>query len=134
MFSRLTRRIDRIIPFDFVIEHMPGAKIGLADYLSRHHVGDATRVSLYDNTFTVVKLQSITNSLGYNNTTKGTIKTSKRSVVSAKDIQIGNDKPNSPSEEGVKTRDIRLTIQKPVKHIIDCNDRKGAKIVKSITE
>ena len=31
MFSRLTRWIDRIIPFDFLIEHMPGAKIGLAD-------------------------------------------------------------------------------------------------------
>ena len=44
---------------------MPGAKIGLADYLSRHPVGQATRVSLYDNTFTVAKLQSITNSLGY---------------------------------------------------------------------
>ena len=81
MFSRLTRRIDRIIPFDFVIEHMPGAKIGLADYLSRHPVGDATRISLYDNTFTVVKLQSITNSLGYINTTKGTIKASRRSIV-----------------------------------------------------
>ena len=39
MFSRLTRWIDRIIPFDFVIEHMPGAKIGLADYLSRPPVG-----------------------------------------------------------------------------------------------
>ena len=27
MFSRLTRWIDRIIPFDFVIEHMPGLKL-----------------------------------------------------------------------------------------------------------
>ena len=32
MFSRLTRRIDQIIPFDFVIEQMPGVEIGLADY------------------------------------------------------------------------------------------------------
>ena len=31
IFSRLTRWIDRKIPFGFVIEHMPGAKIGLAD-------------------------------------------------------------------------------------------------------
>ena len=44
MFSRLNRWIDQIIPFDFVIEHMTGAKIGLADYLSRHLVGEATRV------------------------------------------------------------------------------------------
>ena len=67
---------------------MPGAKIGLADYLSRHPVGEATRVILYDNTFTVAKLQSITNSLGYINTTKGTMKASRRSVVSAKDIKL----------------------------------------------
>ena len=133
MISRLTRWVDQITPFDFVIEHMPGAKNGLADYLSRHPVGEASRVSLYDNTFTVAKLQSITNSLGYINTTKGTIKASRRSVVSAKDIQIGNDRLISPSEEGVKTRDIRLTNQKPVKRIIECNDRKGAKLVKSIT-
>ena len=134
MFSRLTRWIDRIIPFDFVIEHMPGAKIGLADYLSRHPVGEATRVSLYDNTFTVTKLQSITNSLGYINTNKGIIKASRKSVVSANDIQVGNDRVNSPSEEGVKTRDLRLTNQKPVKRIAECNDREGAKIYKSITE
>ena len=31
MFSRLTRSLDRLIPFDFRIEHKPGAKIGLAD-------------------------------------------------------------------------------------------------------
>ena len=134
MFSRLTRWIDRIIPFDFVIEHMPGAKIGLADYLSRHPVGEATRVSLYDNTFTVAKLLSITNSLGYINTNKGIIKAPKESIVSAKDIQVGNDRINSPSEEGVKTRDRRPTNQKPVKRIAKCNDREGAKIVKSITE
>ena len=91
MFSRLTRWIDRVIPFDFVIEHMPGAKIGLADYLSRHPVGEATRVSLYDNTFTVAKLHSITNSLGYINTNKGIIKAPKESIVSAKDIQVGNN-------------------------------------------
>ena len=134
MFSRLTRWIDRIIPFDFVIEHTPGAKIGLADYQSRHPVGEATRVSLFDNTFTVAKLQSITNSLGYINTNKRIIKAPKESIVSAKDIQVGNDRINFPSEEGVKTRDCRPTNQKPVKRIAECNDREGAKIVKSITE
>ena len=30
-FSRLTRWLDRLIPFDFQVEHKPGAKIGLAD-------------------------------------------------------------------------------------------------------
>ena len=45
MFSRLKRWIDRIIQFDFKIEHMPGAKIGLTDYLSRQPVGEASRAS-----------------------------------------------------------------------------------------
>ena len=113
---------------------MLGATIGLADYLLRHPVGEATRVSLHDNTFTVAKLQSITNSLGYIKTNKVIIKASRNSVVSANDIQVGNDRVNSPSEEGVKTRDIRLINQKPVKRIVECNDREGAKIVKSITD
>ena len=38
MFSRLTRLIDRTIPFDFKIEHR--AKRGLDDYLSRQPSGD----------------------------------------------------------------------------------------------
>ena len=31
--SRLTRWIDRLLPFDFNIEHIPGAKMGLVDYI-----------------------------------------------------------------------------------------------------
>ena len=52
MFSRLTRWLDRLIPFDFQIEHKLGAKIGLADYLSRHPCHEATPISTYDNMFT----------------------------------------------------------------------------------
>ena len=33
--SRLTRWLDRLLPFDFNIEHIPGAKMGLVDYISR---------------------------------------------------------------------------------------------------
>ena len=35
--SRLTRWIDRLLPFDFNIEHIPGTKMGLVDYISRQH-------------------------------------------------------------------------------------------------
>ena len=34
--SRLTRWVDRLLPFDFSVTHAPGRTIGLADYLSRH--------------------------------------------------------------------------------------------------
>ena len=32
--SRQTRWVDRLLPFDFIIEHIPGAKMGLVDYTS----------------------------------------------------------------------------------------------------
>ena len=32
---RLTRRVDRLLPFDFTIDHLPGSKMGLNDYISR---------------------------------------------------------------------------------------------------
>ena len=61
MFSRLTRWLDRLIPFDFQMEHKTGAKIGLAGYLSRHPRNEATPSSTYDNLFTVAKVNSIPN-------------------------------------------------------------------------
>ena len=34
--SRLTRWVDRLLPFEFKIVHAPGRTMGMADYLSRH--------------------------------------------------------------------------------------------------
>ena len=55
--SRLTRWVDRLLPFDFEIEHAPGRTMGLADYLSRYpsnQVGENVRAeSLWNNWFTV---------------------------------------------------------------------------------
>ena len=34
--SKLTRWVDRLLPFDFAIVHTPGRTLGMADYLSRH--------------------------------------------------------------------------------------------------
>ena len=65
MFSRLTRWLDRLFPFDFQYEHKPGAKIGLADYLSRHPCKEATPISTYDNMFTVAKINLIRTALGF---------------------------------------------------------------------
>ena len=65
MFSRLTRWLDRLIPFDFQVEHKPGAKIGLADYLSRHPTLEPQPVSTYDCMFTVAKIERIRSALGF---------------------------------------------------------------------
>ena len=67
MFSRLTRWLDRLIPFDFQVEHKPGAKIGLADYLSRHPCLNPQPISTYDSMFTVAKISRIRSALGFRN-------------------------------------------------------------------
>ena len=35
-FSRLTRWVDRLLPFEVEVTHVPGRTLGMADYLSRH--------------------------------------------------------------------------------------------------
>ena len=39
--SRLTRWVDRLLPFHFAVEHVPGKNMGFADYLSRNPSGNA---------------------------------------------------------------------------------------------
>ena len=70
LFSRLTRWQDILFPFDFVIEDKPGAKIGLADYLSRHPSEPPKPISQYDNLITVANLDSIRKLFGFTNNPK----------------------------------------------------------------
>ena len=37
-YSLLTRWVDRLLPFDFNIEHIPGAKMGMVNYISRNQI------------------------------------------------------------------------------------------------
>ena len=79
MFSRLTGWLDRLIPFDFQVEHKPGAKIGFADYLSRHLSSDAKPVSTFDSMLTVAKISLIRSALGFQkeNFSKGKLESPK---------------------------------------------------------
>ena len=49
--SRLTRWIDRLLPFDFNIEHVPGTRMGLVDYISRQPNQKAKSITQYDEEF-----------------------------------------------------------------------------------
>ena len=51
--SRLTRWIDRLIPFDFDIQHLAGSKMGLIDYISRHPVRKPQPPAYWDEHFVV---------------------------------------------------------------------------------
>ena len=57
--SRLARCVDRLLPYQFSIEHLPGAKMGLVDYISRNPYQPAKSVSKYDEEFVVATLSSI---------------------------------------------------------------------------
>ena len=57
--SRLTRWVDRLLPFDFTIDHLPGSKMGLVDYISRDPQQKAVNISAYDKQFIVAKLDVI---------------------------------------------------------------------------
>ena len=62
-FSRLTRWYDRLVPYDFKVDHRQGSKIGMADYLSRFPSAAAHVTSHYDESFTVAKIKMINGAL-----------------------------------------------------------------------
>ena len=57
--SRLTRWVERLLQFDFSIDHLPGSKKGLVDYISRNLQQKAVNISAYDEQFIVAKLDVI---------------------------------------------------------------------------
>ena len=61
--SRLTRWVDRLLPFQFDIEHLPGAKMGLVDYISRNPSQKAKKISTYEEEIIVAKLNLISKSI-----------------------------------------------------------------------
>ena len=56
---RLTRWVDRLLPFEFTIDHLLGSKMGLVDYISRDPQQKAVKIYTYDEQFIFVKLDVI---------------------------------------------------------------------------
>ena len=57
--SRLTRWIDRLLPFDFNIEHIPSTRMGLIDHISRQPNQRAKSITQYDEEFMVATISRI---------------------------------------------------------------------------
>ena len=101
--SRLTRWVDRLPPFHFSVEHIPGKNMGFADYLSRNLSGDPIPPSEEDKNFVItvideLKFTLIRNALAPNGATKATnqnadIKQVSNDVISSK--QNNNTAPNT---------------------------------------
>ena len=63
MHSRLTRWVNRLLPFDFKIKHIPRKEMGFTDLLSRLPSGKALPTSHYDSEFVVATVQKIVENL-----------------------------------------------------------------------
>ena len=61
--SRLSRWIDRLLPYNFTIEHMPGAKMGLVDYISKNPFARAKKISTFDEHFVVATISKFRDSM-----------------------------------------------------------------------
>ena len=55
MFCGLIGWLDKLILFYFQLEHKTGAKIGLAEFLSRNPDSEAKPISVKDSMFTLAK-------------------------------------------------------------------------------
>ena len=63
--SRLTRWADKLLPFDFTVEHLPGKDMGFVDYISRHPSGEPVPLSLDDEKFVIASVNQISTLLGF---------------------------------------------------------------------
>ena len=63
MPSRLTRWVNRLLPFKFEISHLPGKDMGFTDLLSRLPSGKALPISHYDDELVVASIDKILNIL-----------------------------------------------------------------------
>ena len=57
--SRLSRWVDRLLPFNLNIDHIPGEKMGFADYLSRNPSGKPSSESEDDQKFVINTIHEI---------------------------------------------------------------------------
>ena len=63
MHSRLTRWVNRLLPFNFKISHLPKKDMGFTDLLSRLPSGKALPISHYDDEFVVASIDKIQKTL-----------------------------------------------------------------------
>ena len=107
--SRLTRWVDRLLPFHFSVEHVPGKNMGFADYLNRNLTGEAIQPTDEDknlviNTIEEIKLFITRNSLSPNGASnsfspKGAINSTNQNT----DIELDKNYVINPKHTSNKT-------------------------------
>ena len=112
--SRLTRWVDRLLPFNFEVTHAPGRVLGFADYLSRHpsELKGATiqAEKLWNDWFTVNTVSKFNAISG--DTAKATKTPKEKILTRAKDsvLKVENEK-----ERKVQASDEKQDTRQPIK-------------------
>ena len=94
--SRLSRWIDRLLPYNFTIEHMPGAKMGLVDYISRNPYARAKKISTYGEHFVVATISKICDSMKHLITNKQTATEKFTSILTSNWPSLKLKRPFAP--------------------------------------
>ena len=61
--SRLTRWVDRLLPFNFTVKHLAGKDLGFTDLISKIPSGKTVPISHYDEEFVVPNIKKINKSI-----------------------------------------------------------------------
>ena len=114
--SRLTRWVDRLLPFEFEVVHVAGRTLGMADYLSRHpselEAASIKAETLWTEWFTVNSVISLSDFL-------------ENGELTSEQAEAANHENESNSinrvaktnlEQPIRTRDERNSRDKSKKH------------------
>ena len=132
MFSRVTRWLDRLIPFGFQVEHKTGAKIGLPDYLLRYPSSDAKLVSTYDSMFTVAKISLIRSAIVF--TKKPFSKGKLESPKATNNNRVCIISNRNQSFEGERICDGNWTNHRATNCISDRSTKFNGNLIETIVE
>ena len=114
--SKLTRWVDRLLPFKFEVVHVPGRTLGMADYLSRHptelHGATIKAETLWNEWFTVNSVISLNNNLENN----GATSEQGERVKSATENHSVNRNNAASESEPIRKRDARNSREASKKH------------------
>ena len=114
--SRLTRWVDRLLPFEFEVEHVAGRTLGMADYLPRHpselEGASMKAETLWNEWFTVNSVISSNNVLENGELTREQAEAAKRESESNSINRVAKANLKQP----IRTRDERNSRDKSKKH------------------
>ena len=114
--SRLTRWVDRLLPFEFEVVHVAGRTLGMADYLSRHpselEGASIKAETLWNEWFTVNSVISLNNVLENGELTSEQAEAAKRE----NECNSINRVAKANLKQPIRTRDERNSRDKSKKH------------------